>query len=113
MRRLAIALLVLAAALAAASLRAAPAPLGAPVFVLTGGGFGHGVGMAQYGAFGQAQAGRSYEEILSFYYPGTELAKAPVASVRVLLAEGAKVARVTSDIPFRAQGAKGQPVRLD
>ena len=110
MRRLAVTFLVLVAALAAASLHAAPAPLGAPVFVLTGGGFGHGVGMAQYGAFGQAQAGRSYAEILGFYYPGTELAKAPVANVRVLLAEGVKTVRVTSDIAFRAKGVKGQPL---
>ncbi|BAS28628.1 stage II sporulation protein D [Limnochorda pilosa] len=36
-------------------------------------GFGHGVGMSQYGADGLAQAGRSYEEILSHYYPGTAL----------------------------------------
>ncbi len=41
--------------------------------VAQGGGYGHGVGMSQYGAYSLAQAGRSFEEILSFYYPGTEL----------------------------------------
>ncbi len=36
-------------------------------------GFGHGVGMCQWGAHGQAKAGRSYREILAYYYPGTEI----------------------------------------
>lgn len=42
-------------------------------FVAYGGGFGHGVGMAQTGAVGMAQKGHSYEEILGTYYQGTEL----------------------------------------
>ena len=113
MRRLVPFLLALAAVATATTLQAAPAPLGAPVFVLTGGGYGHGVGMAQYGALGQAQAGRSYEEILGFYYPGTELAKAPVTKVRVLLVEGTKAVRVASDIPYRLQGAKGKPIDVE
>lgn len=36
-----------------------------------GGGFGHGVGMSQYGAFGRAEAGHAAEDILAFYYDGT------------------------------------------
>ncbi|HPT60392.1 MAG TPA: stage II sporulation protein D [Bacillota bacterium] len=36
-------------------------------------GFGHGVGMSQYGADGMAKEGFDYKEILSFYYPGTQL----------------------------------------
>ena len=36
-------------------------------------GFGHGVGMSQYGANGAAKAGLSYRQILSHYYPGTSL----------------------------------------
>lgn len=35
-----------------------------------GGGFGHGIGMSQYGADGMAGAGKSYEEILTFFYRG-------------------------------------------
>ena len=34
-------------------------------------GFGHGVGMSQYGADYLAQQGKSYEEILSYYFTGT------------------------------------------
>jgi stage II sporulation protein D len=38
-----------------------------------GRGFGHGVGMSQWGAHGMAKEGRSYREILEFYYAGTSL----------------------------------------
>lgn len=42
-------------------------------FVFEGSGWGHGVGMCQYGAIEMARAGKSYTQILSTYYPGTEL----------------------------------------
>ena len=48
------------------------------VYDITGGGFGHGIGMSQYGAQGAALKGLTYNQILSFYYPGTALvAQAP------------------------------------
>ena len=55
---------------------ASPAPVAAeePVIVFEGGGFGHGVGMSQFGALGRADDGQSAEEILGFYYEGTSLA---------------------------------------
>ncbi|MFS8774802.1 SpoIID/LytB domain-containing protein [Synechococcus sp. W65.1] len=40
-----------------------------------GGGFGHGVGLSQYGAYTLARRGLNAAEILAFYYPGTTLAK--------------------------------------
>lgn len=43
-------------------------------FCFTVRGWGHGVGMSQAGAVFFAKRGMSYEEILSYYYPGTELA---------------------------------------
>ncbi len=43
------------------------------VYEFEGRGWGHGVGMCQWGAFGQSQKGRGYNEILSFYYPGAKL----------------------------------------
>ncbi len=43
------------------------------VFVFTVTGFGHGVGMSQFGANVMAEGGADYAEILSHYYPGTEL----------------------------------------
>ncbi|MEM7288567.1 MAG: hypothetical protein AAF480_19650, partial [Actinomycetota bacterium] len=43
------------------------------MITIRGGGWGHGVGMSQYGAYGRADAGQTAEEILEFYYPGAEL----------------------------------------
>ena len=48
-------------------------------YAFEGSGFGHGVGMSQYGARGQARAGRSYRDILAFYFGGTEVRPAPGA----------------------------------
>ena len=44
-------------------------------FTFTVTGFGHGVGMSQYGADKMARLGADYTEILAHYYPGTELVK--------------------------------------
>jgi stage II sporulation protein D len=42
-------------------------------WVVTGHGFGHGVGMSQYGAYGYAEHGKGYRFILDHYYQGTKL----------------------------------------
>src|SRR3954452_19735609 len=75
-------------ALAAMLVLASPASAhAASTFTVRGAGFGHGVGMSQYGALGYAQHGASYPQILSHYYSGTSLGAAPSnAVVRVLLA---------------------------
>jgi SpoIID/LytB domain protein len=39
----------------------------------TGAGWGHGVGLSQYGAYGMAREGASYEQILSHFFTGTEI----------------------------------------
>jgi stage II sporulation protein D len=57
----------------------------ATVQVVRGAGYGHGIGMSQYGAYGLAQHGWTYERILSRYYRGTELGQAPSRPVRVLM----------------------------
>jgi len=44
-------------------------------WLFTGRGFGHGVGMCQVGAYGMAQRGHSYREILTHYYTGVELGR--------------------------------------
>lgn len=43
--------------------------------VAVGGGHGHGIGMCQYGAAAQAEAGRAYRDILSSYYQGAKVKK--------------------------------------
>ena len=63
-----------------------PAPASAAArFVIKGAGFGHGIGLSQYGAYGQAQQGRNYQQILEHYYSGTVVSVASQRSIRVLL----------------------------
>jgi stage II sporulation protein D len=47
-------------------------------FVITGKGWGHGVGLCQVGAFGMAQAGSTFEEILRHYYSGVRVGARPL-----------------------------------
>ena len=54
----------------------APSADAAGTFVFTGRGEGHGMGMSQWGAWEGAREGNGYQQILSFYYPGTTLAQA-------------------------------------
>lgn len=82
---------------------------GDAVFVLTGSGYGHGAGMSQYGALAQARAGRAASDILSFYYPGTDLGHKPATTkLRVLLATGAKTLAISSTAAFTVRDAAGQ-----
>ncbi len=48
-------------------------PTSERVFTIIGKGYGHGVGMSQYGAMTLAQNGYDYNYILGLYYPGTEI----------------------------------------
>ena len=43
-------------------------------YTFTGSGWGHSVGMSQWGAYGMAQQGFDYEDILKFYFTGIEIA---------------------------------------
>lgn len=101
-----------AAASAAPPQPVAAAMLATPAFVLTGGGYGHGVGMSQYGALAQAQAGRSYRDILAFYYRGADIGAAPLAKVRVLVASGRRSVRIGSTVAFRVRDAASTVVQL-
>ena len=75
----------LALALVLATVAAAAPPARAD-YVIAGHGFGHGVGLAQYGAKGYAEQTRhTYRWILSRYFPGTRRTVAPAARMRVRL----------------------------
>ncbi len=80
--------------------------------VISGHGWGHGLGMSQWGANGFARHGWTYDRILAHYYRSTTLGPAPVARVRVLLLEGAKRLALGSTAPWRATGADGKVVDL-
>ncbi|MEB3254864.1 MAG: SpoIID/LytB domain-containing protein [Synechococcaceae cyanobacterium] len=67
-----------AAEVPAAEAPAAPAaPLRLPTLLVSGRGFGHGVGMSQWGAHALALRGDDYRRILSHYYRGAELRTLP------------------------------------
>jgi stage II sporulation protein D len=51
----------------------APRPPAGPALVVNGRGFGHGVGMSQWGAYGLALRGEDYREILQHYYQGARI----------------------------------------
>jgi stage II sporulation protein D len=108
----AILVLLLTAVGSAAGQQAPASSYGEAVFVVSGRGYGHGVGMSQYGAYGQALAGRTYEQILSYYYSGTQLGKAGRKEVRVLLGEGRRAVTISSTVPFTAVDATGQTFTL-
>jgi stage II sporulation protein D len=103
---------VLAVAVMPASGQAPASAYGEAVFVVSGRGWGHGVGMSQYGAYGQALAGRTYGQILAYYYSGTTIGKAGRKQVRVLLAEGRRAVNVASAKPLTAVDATGASYAL-
>ena len=66
-------------------LASGPAAVAAPSsFTIVGGGYGHGIGMSQYGAHGMALRGASAGRIISFYYGGAQARPATLpATIRV------------------------------
>jgi stage II sporulation protein D len=77
--------------------------------IVRGGGFGHGVGMSQYGAYGYARHGADYKTILAHYFNGTDLSTAGTQPVRVLLQSNRKTASFTGATD--APGHKLDPAR--
>ena len=82
------------------------------VFLFDGRGWGHGVGMSQWGAEGYARHGFSYRKILAHYYPSTRLERWDPKPVRVLLRDGADAVRVGSAAPFVVVDARGKKLSL-
>lgn len=83
----------------------------ATVLAVSGHGWGHGLGMSQWGAYGYAQHGWTYDRILAHYYTGTTLGTARVATVRVLVDQAAKV-EVSSAVAWTVTDAAGTKVKL-
>jgi stage II sporulation protein D len=87
-----------------------PAATARADYVIDGRGFGHGVGMSQYGAYGYAlREGRDFRWILGHYYPGTSVGRVATAHVRVVLRD-TRVPKVCG--ATRARDAGGRSVRL-
>lgn len=90
-----------------------PAPPGGEgVILLPGRGFGHGVGMSQWGARGAARQGLGAEAIIAHYYRGTEIADGHSDQVRVLVGEELDQAALSSDGAWIASDDSGpHPLR--
>jgi SpoIID/LytB domain protein len=113
------ALVALSALVAAVTLASAPhaapspgkqyvAPSGSgALFLFSGHGWGHGVGMGQWGAQGYALQGYTYDQILAAYYPGTTSGQTSTTSIRVLLALGKKSLTISTGKPYTVEDGDG------
>ena len=96
--------------LAFALLLLVPATASAADLVIEGRGWGHGVGLSQWGAYGFAlREGRDHRSILGHYYTGSSLGTAPAVRMRVRLksARAPKLSGAT-----RARAANRRRIRL-
>ena len=84
----------------------------APVFVIKGFGWGHGIGLSQYGASGLAAQGSTHEEILAHYYRNTSLSSVEGSRIRVLVHVPDAGFRVSSAAPFTVRGSDGVELSL-
>jgi stage II sporulation protein D len=101
----------MACTLALAFLLALPAAASAAkVWIVKGAGFGHGVGMSQYGAKGYAEHGFGYQAILTHYYTGTTIGTTTSRTVRVLLLASAR--SVSFNGAGSACGATLKPTKI-
>ena len=78
-----------------------------PDVVMRGSGWGHGVGMSQYGAYAQSQAGWGFRRILHHYYKNITVGETSIPSkIKIGLEPSldfSNVDAVTGDIPWRAK----------
>ena len=81
-------------------------------FLVSGRGWGHGVGLSQWGAYGYARQGMTFDRILAHYYQGTTLGPAPLSRVRVLLVPGQARVTVNSNAAFRVRDSLGETYEL-
>jgi len=101
--------LALAGAVAALVLLATAGPAAAYStqygFLITGHGWGHGVGMSQWGAYGYAKHGWKYQAILKHYYAGISFSNVSNATVRVRLRSGLSSVKVSCPSAYTVQGS--------
>jgi stage II sporulation protein D len=100
--------LTLAGALAALTLLVAAGPAGAwtseTAFLIDGHGWGHGVGMSQWGCYGYAKHGWKYKAILKHYYTGIAFSAAANSDIRVRLRSGLSAVKVSCPKAYTATG---------
>jgi stage II sporulation protein D len=82
------------------------------LFVAKGKGWGHGVGLSQWGAYGMARDGKTWQQILAHYYRGTTIGERE-GTIRVLLADGRGSVHIGSNAAFEVGSkthAAGNPL---
>jgi stage II sporulation protein D len=99
-------------AFAALAVTLPSAAFGSSLVVINGHGWGHGVGLSQWGAEGYAQHGWGFKRVLSHYYPHTTIASAPTQQVRVQLADEQAEVTVGSARPFVLVDARGRTIHI-
>src|SRR5450759_2319253 len=107
--------LALAGALAAVTLLVAAGPAGAwsseSAFIINGHGWGHGIGMSQWGSYGYAKHGWVYKAILKHYYSGITFGDAANVDIRVRLRSGLSRVKVSCPKAYTATGT-GSPLEI-
>ncbi|HEX5642909.1 MAG TPA: SpoIID/LytB domain-containing protein [Thermoleophilia bacterium] len=73
-------------------------------FTISGHGWGHGIGMSQWGAYGYAKHGWTYKAILKHYYTGISFASVEDSIVRVNLRSGLGAVKLTCPSEYTVQG---------
>ncbi len=101
------------AAVAAGTSLASTGMTAAPSWVFNGSGWGHGIGMSQYGAFEMAKAGYTAAQILQHYYSGTTYDAVPDSMwVNVNIVYGASSASATTSQLVSGNGGGGFTLSL-
>ena len=73
-------------------------------FTITGHGWGHGVGMSQWGAYGYAKHGWDYKAILKHYYTGISFSDVADSVIRVNLRSGQSAIKLSCPNEYTVQG---------
>ncbi len=80
-------------------------------YLFEGKGFGHGVGLSQYGAREMSRQGYTYRDILAFYYPGTELRRYEAGALLATLHPSSPEQTGVADFRPPAQTAPATPAK--
>jgi len=98
-------------ALLAVLLSAAPAGAASKRFYIRGAGYGHGVGMSQFGAYGYALQGKDFSFILGHYYTGTEVGSTASGQVVRVILRSASAGSISFTGGRRAGTRRIQPAK--
>ena len=74
-------------------------------FTIEGHGWGHGVGMSQWGAYGYAKHGWEYKDILKHYYTGISFSNVADSVIRVNLRSGLSTVKLSCPNDYTVQGS--------